>query len=67
MLEASDLKIQERADNALKYVEKGAERVGGALSGFNDDAVKFIRQRPGTVLVAALAVGFVIGRFISRR
>ena len=67
MLDTSDLKIQERADKALKMVQSSAEQFGGALSGFSEEATKFVRARPGAVLAGALAVGFILGRFISRR
>jgi len=38
-----------------------------ALEDLNEKAVALIRERPGTCIAGALVVGFVLGRFISRR
>jgi ElaB/YqjD/DUF883 family membrane-anchored ribosome-binding protein len=38
-----------------------------ALEDFNEKAVSFIRERPGTCVAGALLVGFVLGRMLSRR
>jgi hypothetical protein len=37
------------------------------LGDLNNKVVKFIREHPGTCLLGALAVGFVVGRIASRR
>jgi hypothetical protein len=37
------------------------------LGDLNTKVVKFIREHPGTCLLGALAVGFVVGRIASRR
>jgi hypothetical protein len=42
------------------------ETVRDSLSGFNDEAVRVIKERPAACLLGALALGFVVGRIISR-
>jgi ElaB/YqjD/DUF883 family membrane-anchored ribosome-binding protein len=34
---------------------------------FNQKAVSFIRERPGTCIAGAVLLGFVLGRLVSRR
>lgn len=36
------------------------------LDDFNQRALAFIRERPGTALLGALALGFVVGKLASR-
>lgn len=71
MLDTNDVKLHDRAVSAAKAIERsveqGAERVGGALAEFQDEALAFAKERPGTVLLAALALGFAVGRLVSRR
>jgi ElaB/YqjD/DUF883 family membrane-anchored ribosome-binding protein len=38
-----------------------------ALEDFNQKAVSFIRERPGTCIAGAVLLGFVLGRLVSRR
>ena len=38
-----------------------------AMGDFNEKALHFIKERPGLCLVGAVAVGFVVGRIVSRR
>ncbi len=43
------------------------EQVRETLSGFNEKALKVMRERPGTCLLCAVGFGFLIGRLASRR
>ncbi len=52
--------FQERLGPKLKDAE-------AQLMGVNEKVKSFIRQNPGTCLVGALALGFVVGRLASRR
>ncbi len=38
-----------------------------ALQAWNRRASAFVRENPGTVLLCAVAVGFVVGKIASRR
>lgn len=52
--------LQERLAPHLQEARKN-------LTDLNAKTVKFIREHPGTCLLGALAVGFVVGRIASRR
>jgi hypothetical protein len=52
--------FQERLGPKLKDAE-------AQLATVNEKVKSFIRQNPGTCLLGALAVGFVVGRLASRR
>jgi ElaB/YqjD/DUF883 family membrane-anchored ribosome-binding protein len=50
--------------------EAGNDEVAAArkaLEDFNEKAVSFIRERPGTCIAGAVVLGFVLGRLLSRR
>ena len=53
--------------DATSAIKDGAEKVSDAVSSFGDEATRVIKARPGTVLLAALAVGFIVGRVMARR
>ena len=38
-----------------------------ALAALNEEAKRIIKERPGLVLLGAVAVGFALGRLLSRR
>lgn len=52
--------FQERLGPKLKEAE-------AQLSNVNEKVKSFIRENPGTCLLGALAVGFVVGRLASRK
>lgn len=60
---------QELQSKARALQERIGPRVDEAkqnLNDLNERVSGFIRERPGTCLLGALAVGFVIGRIASR-
>lgn len=52
--------FQERLGPKLK-------EAGDQLSNVNEKVKSFIKENPGTCLLGALAVGFVVGRLASRK
>ncbi len=56
-------KMQEMARQAGAQMEHA--RV--VLDDFNERAKAFIRERPGTAILGAIAVGYLIGKLASRR
>jgi ElaB/YqjD/DUF883 family membrane-anchored ribosome-binding protein len=43
------------------------EEVQAQLSQTNEKVKKFIRENPGTCVLGAVAVGFLVGKWASRR
>jgi len=41
--------------------------IRGNLSNANDTVVRFLRERPAMALGCAVAVGFVVGRILTRK
>ena len=56
-------RARELADNVLPQLDPARRN----LEDFNTRAITFIRATPGTCLVGAVALGFLIGRLASRR
>ena len=56
-----------RSREALIRVEDGFRQVGEQIRRADDRLVRFAKQRPLAAAFAALAVGFVFGRLVSRR
>ncbi|XXF75765.1 hypothetical protein P2318_22220 [Myxococcaceae bacterium GXIMD 01537] len=56
-------KARELSDRVLPQLDEARRN----LEDFNTRVVGFIRANPGTCLLGAVAVGFVIGRIASRR
>jgi ElaB/YqjD/DUF883 family membrane-anchored ribosome-binding protein len=54
--------LRELGEQMGPRLEEAKERLRDA----NERAIAFIKERPGTCLLAALALGFVIGRMVSR-
>ena len=63
MVDMNHLKLEE----SVSALERGAERVGSAVSTLGEEAKRIVKERPGAVLLGALALGFVVGRLLSRR
>jgi ElaB/YqjD/DUF883 family membrane-anchored ribosome-binding protein len=66
-----ETKANEPADDSVRAFQ---ERLGpklkdaqDQLNGVNEKVKTFIRENPGTCLLGALAVGFMVGRLASRR
>jgi ElaB/YqjD/DUF883 family membrane-anchored ribosome-binding protein len=51
-----------RIEDAQRYIEQGREALDQAV----DTAESFIRERPLVCLAGALAIGYVIGKIVSR-
>jgi len=47
--------------------EKSMQQVRQRMSDVNERIISFIKERPTTCLLGAVAAGFVIGRLVSRR
>ena len=65
-----DTNTQEFQDRARELQERFGPQLAQAqqnLGELNRRVTTFIRQNPGTCLLGALAVGFVIGKIASRR
>ena len=56
-----------RSREALMRVEDGFRQFGEQIRRADDRLVRFAKQRPLAAAFAALAVGFVFGRLVSRR
>ncbi len=58
------------AGTAASLRERGQDKLDEArqkLTDFQDQAVRFIRERPMAVLIGAVAAGFIVGKLLSRR
>ena len=56
-----------RTREALTRVEHGFRQAGEQIRRADVRLVRFARQKPLAAAFAALAVGFVVGRLVSRR
>lgn len=56
-------KARQLQDNVLPQIDEARRN----LEDLNTRAVSFIRANPGTCLLGAIAVGFIVGRIASRR
>lgn len=59
--------LQDKARDLQGRVVPQIEEARRNLEDLNSRAVSFIRANPGTCLIGAIAVGFLIGRIASRR
>lgn len=55
-------KVQQFADQASAQVEHAKV----VFDDLNNKALAFIRERPGTALLGALAIGYVVGKLASK-
>ncbi|AGC44438.1 MULTISPECIES: hypothetical protein [Myxococcus] len=65
-----DMNPQQVADRARQLQDRVVPQLDEArqnLVDMNNRVVSFIRANPGTCLLGAVAVGFLIGRIASRR
>ncbi len=56
-------RARELADNVLPQLDEARRNIAD----LNTRTIAFIRANPGTCLVGAVALGFLIGRLASRR
>lgn len=66
-MEMNPQQFQDRAREIQERIVPQIEEARRNLTDFNQRAVSFIRANPGTCLVGAVALGFLIGRIASRR
>jgi len=66
-MEMNPQQMQDRARELADRVVPQLDEARRNLADFNTRAVTFIKANPGTCLVGAVALGFLIGRLASRR
>ena len=66
-MEMNPQQIQDRAREIQERIVPQIDEARRNLVDMNNRAVSFIRANPGTCLLGAVAVGFIIGRIASRR
>ncbi len=65
-----EMNPQQMQDRARELTERMVPQIDEArrnLADLNTRTIAFIRANPGTCLVGAVALGFLIGRIASRR
>jgi hypothetical protein len=60
-------KVEEKSEELASKVGPQIEEASKRLSDLNGRIIRFIRERPGTCLLGALAFGFIVGKIASRR
>lgn len=63
---AVETDVRHRIGEVAHEASARIEHARVLLDDFNQRAVAFIRERPGTALLGALALGFVVGKLASR-
>ncbi len=66
-MEMNPQQIQDRAREIQERVVPQIDEARRNLVDLNNRVVSFIRANPGTCLIGAVAVGFLIGKIASRR
>jgi hypothetical protein len=66
-MEMNPQQIQDRAREIQERIVPQIEEARRNLVDVNSRVVSFIRANPGTCLVGAVALGFIIGKIASRR
>lgn len=66
-MEMNPQQMQDRARELSDRVMPQLDEARRNIADLNTRVVTFIRANPGTCLVGAVAVGFLIGRLASRR
>lgn len=57
----------ERVKDMAREANAQVEHAKLVFDDLNTRAVTFIRERPGTAIVAALALGYIVGKLASSR
>lgn len=63
-------RVQDLQDRAREFQEQlgpGLVQARENLNELNKRVSTFVRQNPGTCLLGAIALGFVVGKFAARR
>jgi ElaB/YqjD/DUF883 family membrane-anchored ribosome-binding protein len=66
-MEMNPQQIQDRAREVQERIVPQIEEARRNLVDLNSRTIAFIRANPGTCLIGAVAVGFLIGKLASRR
>ncbi len=66
-METSPQQLSERAREMQARIAPQLEEARENLIDLNQRAIAFIKERPGTCLLGALAFGFIVGKLASRR
>lgn len=66
-MEMNPQQIQDRARELQERIVPQIEEARRNLVDLNTRTISFIRANPGTCLIGAVAVGFIIGKLASRR
>ena len=66
-METNPLPLQDRAREMQARVGPQIDQARAALTDWNVRVTDFVRERPGTCLVGALAFGYLVGKIASRR
>ncbi|MDQ3264687.1 MAG: hypothetical protein M3Y59_13635 [Myxococcota bacterium] len=66
-METSPQQLSERAREMQAKIAPQLEEARENLIDLNQRAIAFIKERPGTCLLGALAFGFIVGKLASRR
>jgi ElaB/YqjD/DUF883 family membrane-anchored ribosome-binding protein len=66
-MEMNPQQFQERAREIQERIVPQIDEARRNLVDLNTRAVSFIRANPGTCLIGAIAVGFLVGKLASRR
>jgi ElaB/YqjD/DUF883 family membrane-anchored ribosome-binding protein len=66
-MEMNPQQIQDRARELQERIVPQIEEARRNLVDLNSRTIAFIRANPGTCLIGAVAVGFLIGKLASRR
>jgi len=66
-METNPQQFQDKARELQARMVPQLEEAAQNLSDLNTRAINFIRANPGTCLLGAVAVGFLVGKLASRR
>ncbi len=66
-MDVNPQQLQEKARQLQENMLPQLEEARRNLEDMNTRVVSFIRANPGTCLLGAVAVGFIVGRIASRR
>jgi ElaB/YqjD/DUF883 family membrane-anchored ribosome-binding protein len=66
-MEMNPQQIQDRAREIQERIVPQIDEARRNLVDLNNRVVSFIRANPGTCLLGAVAVGFLVGKIASRR
>jgi hypothetical protein len=66
-MEMNPQQIQDRARELQERIVPQIDEARRNLVDLNTRVVSFIRANPGTCLIGAVAVGFLVGKLASRR